>query len=324
MSDNRLVTIVVPLCNAERYIRKCLKSVCSQSYEDIEILIVDDNSTDRSLSIVRHFAEIDNRIRLLDCPHQTGAQNARNIGIREARGSKLLFVDADDYLKTQAVERLSDAMDEYDVDIVQMRFMRCVRFLKFRYGETFEPTLCNRRIDGDEYLQISSYVGMNSYINPAVWAKIYRTHLLRMASHTPFDQFWGDDQIFNIDYLRLARSIAFIPYSGYVYRWGGRTSHFKFSALEDFKNVYRTKLKLGQDSTALQNEMLTLLRYYIRQLNTELGWTREAIVMLMENELSDPIWKHVKEEYDTTALVDCEFNRLQTHYFKYISKRLLR
>lgn len=324
MSDNSLVTIVVPLHNAERYLKKCLQSICSQTYTDLEILVVDDDSTDHSREIARRMAYADSRVRLLRTPGRQGAQHARYMGIDSANGDRLLFVDADDILRPQAVEQLVDAMDRHEADMVQMRFMRRIRCLNIRYGETFIPDLCDRRIDGEEYDHIASYIGMDSVINPSVCAKIYRTRLLRMATRTPFRQFWGDDQIFNIDYLRLARSMAFIPYTGYLYRWGGRTSRFRFSALEDYKNVYRLKLRLGQRRDALEAELLSLLRYYIRQLNTELGWTRDAVVMYLEKELADPLWRPVSSRYNTSALVDCEFARLQKHYFKYVGKRLLR
>lgn len=324
MSDEKLVSVVVPLHNEERYLRKCLKSILSQTYSNIEVIVVDDNSTDSSLLIARRMSHRDSRVRIISLQNRCGAQSARYAGIQEARGERLMFVDSDDVIKSKSVEMLCEAMDKYDVDLVQMRFFRRVRFLNIRYGETYNASLSDRRIDGEDYSNLCSYIGMDSYISPSLCGKLYRTSIMKMVRCTPFDQFWGDDQIFNIDYLRIAQSIAFIDYSGYIYRWGGLTTHFHYSDLQKYKNVYKMKLSQGLDKKCLDNEMRLLLRYYIRQLNTELGWTREAVAMSIQSELKDSFWRGMVEEAEAESLVDIEFAYLQQHALKSICKRLLR
>lgn len=324
MSSDSLVSVVVPLHNEERYLRKCLKSILSQTYDRIEVIVVDDNSTDNSLAIVRRLASHDSRLRIIHLPDNVGAQRARMAGVEDARGEWIMFVDSDDILRGKSVELLCEAMERYEVDLVQMRFMRRFRKMNFRYGETFDQSLSECAIAGDDFRELSSYVGMDSYISPSMWGKLYRTSLVRMISHTPFDQFWGDDQIFNIDYLKLARSMAFIDYSGYIYRWGGLTTHFRYSDLEAYKNVYKLKLRMGQDRRRLESEMLLLLRYYIRQLNTELGWTRDAVVMSLRQEISDPLWKGIVGEDEVARIVDGEFAHLQQKALRTICKRMLR
>lgn len=318
------VTVIVPLHNKERNVRQCLKSIMTQSHKDIEILVVNDASTDRSAGIVHTLAASDSRIRVIDLPERSGAQKARYVGVDEARGGKLTFVDADDMLKPKAVAMMADTMDSLGVDLVQMRFRRKIKCFTFNYREIYNPGLTGRRIEGEDYRSIASYVGMDSYINPSACAKLYRTHLLRTAPRTKFDRFWGDDQILNIDYLGVARSMAFISYVGYLYRWGGATTRYQFSALRDYKNVYLLKMRLGQDKTCLDAELLQLLRYYIRQLNTELGWTREAVTMYLEQELADPVWRRVASPAEAARIVDAEFLTLQQNALRNICKRLLR
>lgn len=324
MNTESLVSVIVPLHNAERYVKRCLRSILSQTYTEIEVIVVDDHSSDKSLAVVKRIADADSRVRILRLGKGHGAQSARYAGIEDARGSRVMFVDSDDILRKQSVELLVNAMDEFDVDLVQMRFLRRFRWINFRYGETYEQSLCHRRFEGEDYLRLSSYIGMDSFITPSLCGKLYRTSLMRITSHTPFDQFWGDDQICNIDYLRLAKSVAFIDYPGYIYRWGGRTTHFHFSDLEKYKKVHGKKLRMGLDEKYLREEMLLLLRYYIRQLNTELGWTKEAVVMMLKEELDDPFWRNIINHKDTEQLVESEFANLAQHPLKVILKRLLK
>lgn len=324
MNSETLVSVIVPLHNEERFLRKCLDSILSQTYDNLEVIVVDDNSTDSSRSVVKKVIEVDERVRLIRLKGAKGAQAARFAGVEEAKGERIMFVDSDDILRKKSVELLSDAMDEFEVDLVQMRFVRRVRGFNIRYGEIYDESIYNRKIDGLDFLNLRSYIGMDSYITPSLCGKLYRTSLMRMINRTPFDQFWGDDQICNIDYLRLTRSMAFIDYQGYIYRWGGRTTHFTYSDLEKYKNVYLLKLKLGQDRQYLNNEMLLLLRYYIRQLYTELGWTREAIIMVLKEELKKDLWKKIISAEEVEKIVDEEFAGLQHKPLKVIFKRLLK
>lgn len=318
-----LVSVIVPLRNGERWLGKCLRSILGQTYRDIEVIVADDHSTDGSMHLLRKMESSDTRLRSISLGKETGSLLTRYAGLEEARGETAVFVDADDLLRPKAVEKLAGTMYHLDVDMVQMRFLRRVRGFNIRYNEIYDPSMSHRAITGAEYDSITSYIGMDSFINPSACGKIYRTRMLRGAPRSPFQQFWGDDQIMNIDYLRQARSLAFTDYVGYIYRWGGRTSHFRFSALRDYKNVYRTKLRMGLDRECLDEEMLLLLRYYIRKLNTELGWTREAAVMYLRDELRDPMFASVLRGHTAESLVEAEFAYLQKNALKHIAKRVL-
>lgn len=105
-----LVSIIIPLYNAEKYIAECLDSVINQSYRNIEVLVIDDESTDHSTAIVSHYAQRDNRIHLYEIRH-SGACVARNFGIKKATGDYYQFLDADDKLdKNKISEQLSYGM----------------------------------------------------------------------------------------------------------------------------------------------------------------------------------------------------------------------
>ena len=92
------VSVIIPIYNTEKYLRKCLDSVCNQTLSDIEIICVNDCSTDNSLEILEEYASKDNRIKLIDFKENKGAAVARNAGIDEAKGEYIGFVDSDDFV----------------------------------------------------------------------------------------------------------------------------------------------------------------------------------------------------------------------------------
>ena len=100
------VSVIIPVFNTEKYLTKCLDSVCNQTLSDIEIICVDDCSTDNSLNILKEYASKDNRIKLIEFKENKGAAVARNTGIIEAKGEYVGFIDSDDYVDLDFYEKL--------------------------------------------------------------------------------------------------------------------------------------------------------------------------------------------------------------------------
>ena len=117
MSDNPKISIILPVYNAQRYLRACLKGIINQTFKDIEIICVNDGSTDGSGAILEEFAADDKRIKIVAQKNQ-GAAIARNIGISRARGEYLSFLDADDIAKPRLIEKLYNQALATDADVV--------------------------------------------------------------------------------------------------------------------------------------------------------------------------------------------------------------
>jgi glycosyltransferase involved in cell wall biosynthesis len=115
-----MITIIIPVYNTERYIRKCLSSVCNQSYSELEIILVNDGSTDGSLEIIKEFSLKDNRIKWFD-KENGGIGSAYNIAFQHIKGDYILFVDSDDYLELNACENLIHNAIDRDVDMVHFK-----------------------------------------------------------------------------------------------------------------------------------------------------------------------------------------------------------
>ena len=112
------VSVIIPVYNAEQYLSKCLDSVCNQTLKDIEIICIDDCSTDGSLSILKQFQRLDKRIKVIKPDKNSGVSVARNIGIKQAYGRYFSFIDADDFLETDMLEKLYTKAKETGADIV--------------------------------------------------------------------------------------------------------------------------------------------------------------------------------------------------------------
>lgn len=120
--ENNLISIIVPVYNVEKYIEQCLESLINQSYRNLEILLIDDGSTDKSGEICDNYSEKDNRIRVI---HKTngGLSDARNTGLDIARGAYIGFVDSDDYIALEMYEQLYKLCEKYNADLAAARFI---------------------------------------------------------------------------------------------------------------------------------------------------------------------------------------------------------
>lgn len=111
---NPLVSIIVPVYNTERYIRECLNSLIQQSYSHIEIIAVDDGSTDNSLCLLKELSVKDSRLKVFSQPNQ-GVSAARNLALSKATGTYVMFVDADDWIDLSTIEECLQAIKDADV-----------------------------------------------------------------------------------------------------------------------------------------------------------------------------------------------------------------
>ena len=113
-----LISIIVPVYNVEKYLSKCIDSIINQTYKNIEIILIDDGSTDSSGAICDKYALVDSRIHVLHIEN-SGVSNARNVGLNHATGDYIGFVDSDDYIEPNMYELLLEELIADDVDVVQ-------------------------------------------------------------------------------------------------------------------------------------------------------------------------------------------------------------
>lgn len=116
-----LISVVVPIYNKEQYVKECMESILNQTYDKLEILLINDGSTDKSKEICEMYSKIDSRIKLINTENR-GAARARNTGIEMATGDYIAFIDADDYIEEHYYEILLELLQKYDADMAECEF----------------------------------------------------------------------------------------------------------------------------------------------------------------------------------------------------------
>ncbi len=210
MSNQPLVSIVIPFFNTEKYLRRCLDSVVLQDYKNLEILLVDDGSGDTSPEIVRNYAEQDPRIRLISVPHG-GVSVARNQGLSLASGEYVMFVDADDWIRPGIIGRMMETMQKTDADIVTCN-------IKQKARPEDEDSLCEEGYtlcDREQYIRVFFRIGSNEYVHYPV-AKIYKKKFLPNPLYPPSIRI-GEDVLGTYRALRDVQKIARMNEVGYYY-----------------------------------------------------------------------------------------------------------
>ena len=118
---NTKISIIIPIYNGEKYIERCLKSIINQDYEELEIIVINDGSTDNSIDILKEFTNIDNRIKVID-KENTGVSDTRNRGIEEASGDYIMFIDVDDYLEENMIKKIISVINKKDINLIKFNY----------------------------------------------------------------------------------------------------------------------------------------------------------------------------------------------------------
>lgn len=232
-----LVTVIIPTFNSSRYLEECLKSVCDQTYRNLEIIIIDDGSSDGTQDICRNFANSDSRIKLILQDHR-GVSAARNNGIKSASGQYITFLDSDDYLCETAIDTLVNCLKKNNSDLSAGGYMHLYKNRKKRVSKSEE-----RIFDAKDLLQDSSIGGF-------VCNKLYKTSIVRNNTiFFPEDIPIIEDVIFNLQYLQHCRKAIHTTQITYYYRI--RESSVTNSG--DLSSLRASFLKIEQDKLASGN-----------------------------------------------------------------------
>lgn len=211
-----LVSIVIPVYNVETFLKECLDSVISQTMKELEIICVDDGSTDHSLNILKEYQEKDSRIKVISKPN-SGYGNTMNVGTDAATGEYVGIVESDDYVKNDMFEILYKTAKQYNADIVKSDHYTFSTKNGKQQTELHyicsRPEYYNRVLNADDCEDIYDFVMMN-------WTGIYRTEFLRQNqiryNETPGASFQDNGYWFQT--ITMAERIVFIREAFYFYR----------------------------------------------------------------------------------------------------------
>lgn len=233
---NRSVSVIIPCYNVENYIKNCINSVVGQTQENIEIICVDDGSTDNTCSIIKMFQEKDDRIKLISKRNE-GVSVARNIGIKESTGEYLMFLDSDDYIDKNMIKDMYRKAKEKDIDIV-----KCTRYDVYPKA--------NKKILRKPLWKEETYISKEGFSENIYPEMLRRNRLCSMCmtlckaeiiknNNIFFDETLkvDEDAVFTMELFSDAKSFLYIPKPYYFYiKHGNGLSSKGIDLYERFKS----------------------------------------------------------------------------------------
>ncbi len=305
------VSIIVPVYNAEKGLERCVDSILGQDFQDLELLLADDGSTDRSGAICDAYAARDPRVKVIHKPN-SGVSSTRNIAMDQAQGDYIQFLDADDWITPDATKLLVRGMEDNSCDMVIADFYRVVGTRVARKSDIDAEGAITREQYADLMMESPSdfYWGV-------VWNKLYKRSIIN-GHHVRMDPSisWCEDFIFNMEYV-LHTSMIYplhVPIYYYEKTKGSlatqgasiaNTIRMKLNVIEYYKSFYQ-QIMDEEDYAARRPD---IYRFYIdsasdggvlpRPLSTKLG--SERITAQLDPDMAE---NPLSREYLTSKLLD--------------------
>lgn len=288
--QNNIVSVIITAYNKERTIKRAIDSILNQTYHSLEIIVIEDKSTDGTLSRCQ---EYNNDINLVCHKENKGLYLSRLEAIKYAQGDFITFVDADDWLEPNAIFQCITTNRNSQADIVQMKMNRCLSKwnVKIPINNKYNK---NRAIDSCLYDQRIFPV--------SCCGKLYRKDLLMQAEYIDFNGFWGEDRILNLAIYNQKPQTAINHKAIYNYQWGGESvNSFKEGVINDYVSVFETKRiwakQNGYDRyiPLMEQELKNLLFYYVRHMIDSENYTKDEIITFLGYELANTPWREWKD-----------------------------
>ena len=228
-TNKELISVIIPMYNAERFVENCVRSVLNGIYQNIEILCIDDGSTDGTLQILECLQKEDHRIIILKQEH-AGVSSARNHGLREAKGSYIAFIDSDDWVSSDYLSLMVKIAKEKSADIVICGYYGVNGIPKQQIEDTVEYQI----------LKVSENRKIRELVN-VVWRVLYRKEICPQFNES---MRVGEDHVFNIRILSEHRNISIWKCTKRMYfHWWRPNSLISTAGIYHYARVYRDIIK---------------------------------------------------------------------------------
>lgn len=280
-----LISIVVPAYNSSEWIARCIDSLIGQKYKDIEIILVNDGSTDETLDIMRKYEKKHNNIKIIDIPH-SGQSRARNIGIQNSNGEYLCFVDSDDYIDEYYCLELRKAIENVDMAICGVK--------TYLYEEFFEEVKAQRAEILTNVELIRKILKLDDFTH-IVANKMFRRKILESNNLKYCEDRLYEDMVFAYESALCCSSVAIIDQSLYSYmtRKDSTFTTFTSKRIVDYLfaiDIIHQKLSnsdiyldIKQDYiNYLNHNAIHAMRLFVNDLNPEIEIYRENMITLLD------------------------------------------
>lgn len=294
---NCIISVIIPVHNAEQYLRQCLDTVLQQSLSQIEILLIDDASSDGSLEIIDEYLAADDRFRLVQLKQNSGVSTARNSGIEKAIGEYVIFLDADDYWDdSRMLQQLYEKVTAEQADFISFGFCRI--------NETGDRS--GFKVETSAVINLKQQ--NNWQIQYNIWAKLISRKLLSdHAIRFEPSLVMGEDALFSIAVYCNANSLVTVDEVYYCYRinqLGANMSQWNSAKLFDTVRWLVLAISLIRESTLykLRPEVLqTVITERLKMLFIKLGPMAFELLPEQEQQRYFTLWHQCLEYCDLSS-----------------------
>jgi len=275
-----LITIVVPVYNTEKYLDRCITSIINQTFKDIEIILINDGSTDNSLKIMYEYASKDDRIKIIDQVNK-GLSATRNTGIKAANGRYILHIDSDDWIEPDMCEVMYKKANKYDADIVTSHVYFDYPNKTILKKEPYKKT----GNFNDFLMTFTVKRGINSVWNKLIKRDLYLSHNIKHFE----DISLGEDSSALLRLIVFARTIVTVNKAFYHYdiKTSSMTGNTQKNVLEYLNSL--SKVEEFYRQNGINNYLFPLLRLKIAYINLygNMHNTADAYMKLKEKFIAD-------------------------------------
>ena len=258
----KAVSIVIPVYNAQKYLNKCLDSVCTQTYKNLEIVVVDDGSTDESYKICVDYTKKFKNIRIIK-KSNGGVSSARNRGIDEIKGEYVLFVDSDDWIEKDTVEKLVELYEKFNVDVIlfgvakicKEKIIKCTKYNEVKITEIKKMI--------NKFAELIRNEQINSPFNKFFKTEIIKKNNIRFNKNITI----GEDLLFNIEYFKMINSMYISNYILYNYRLDNENSITKKYIKNKYEQLSIVREKIKEFALYIKSDKLYKTYKYITLKN---------------------------------------------------------
>lgn len=239
------ISVIIPVYNVQKFLEKCLKSVVEQQFNNLEIIIIDDGSTDNSLEICKRFKQKDNRIKIIESENY-GVSHARNLGIEQITGNYVVFIDSDDYVSIDFISRLHYEIKKENADIIISGITMVSKNNELKTISDSEERFFYKEDFKKHFEELYDKNLINLQCNKMIKADIVKQCRLNE------NYISGEDYIFNLCVLKLCNSIKTSKNCGYFYRSNSEsvsnlirtryTKHYELEHIIDMEKIEKEKL----------------------------------------------------------------------------------
>lgn len=290
-----LISIIVPIFNQEKNLYRCLDSLLSQTAKNIEIILIDDGSKDKSREICEEYLLKDKRFKLI-IKENGGLSDARNAGIKGACGKYYMFVDSDDFIITNACNILEELIIEYNPDIISFEYFE----IKEKDIYNIKDIIIEKKIKKLSGFEAGRQYIYGKYINNSIWSKIFRRELFKEIDF-PIG-LYAEDMAITYKLLAQANTVIYTNQKLYCYiRYGSGTimSNNSIKLILDTCNIHSEKYtfefeRYPDDSKIIETSYTNRLLKTLARLINENNYKYSELIKLYEKKILSRNFKLLK------------------------------